>query len=139
MIRNRANSRRNATIAKHEAQSKLIAQPLANALRRNKALVVKLGELYKQLNAPVGAFGLDTLNVSTKALASHSKNDTDYHQLEAILAGLGVERNDAASAIQSELLGVEFDHRPIDVRRATALLAAGNSILHRARLLAARS
>jgi hypothetical protein len=112
---------------------------LPKALSQNEALVVKLGELYKQLNAPVGAFGLDTLDVSTAALASNSSNDSVYNQLETILAGLGVERNDAASAIQSELLGAEFGHHPIDTQQARALLAVGNAILNSASLLAAHS
>jgi hypothetical protein len=112
---------------------------LPKALRQNKTLVVKLGELYKQLNAPVGTFGLDTLKVSTKALASNSGNDSVYNQLEDILAGLGSARNSAASAIQSQLLGVEFGHHPVDAQQARALLAAGNAILNSASSLAAHS
>jgi hypothetical protein len=110
---------------------------LPRALRQNEPLVVKLAELYKQLNAPVGEFGLDTLNVSTAALASHSSNDGVYNHLEAILAGLGVARDNAASAIQSQLLGAEFGHHPVNPRQARALLTAGNAILASASFLAA--
>jgi hypothetical protein len=112
---------------------------LPGSVTRNEALVVGLGELYKQLNAPVGAFGLDTLDVSTKALASHSGNDSVYSQLEAILSGLGVARDADASAIQSQLLGAEFGHHPVDQRQAKALLAIGTAILRSASSLAARS
>ncbi len=108
---------------------------LPKALRQNQALAVKPGELYKQLNAPVGAFGLDTLKVSAKALASHSGNDSAYNLLEAILAGLGSARNSTASAVQSQLPGAEFGHHPIGARRARALLAAGNAILRSASLV----
>ncbi|MCW2936811.1 MAG: hypothetical protein JWM19_7773, partial [Actinomycetia bacterium] len=112
---------------------------LPKALRQNESLVVKLGELYKQLNAPVGGFGLDTLNISTAALASSSGNDRVYNHLEAALTGLGVARDDVASAIQSQLLGTEFGHLPVNPRRARALLTAGNAILASASFLAAHS
>jgi len=34
-----------------------------------------LGEVYKQLNAPFGQFGMDTLAMSTQAIKSGSSND----------------------------------------------------------------
>jgi hypothetical protein len=112
---------------------------LPQALRQDEPLVVKLGELYKQLNAPVGTFGLDTLAVSTAALASSSANDRTYNQLEGVLGGLGAARDSAASAIQSQLLGAEFGNQPVNPGRATALLASGGAILAGAGLLAAHS
>jgi hypothetical protein len=112
---------------------------LPQALRQDEPLTVKLGELYKQLNAPVGTFGLDTLAVSTAALASSSANDRTYNQLEGVLGRLGAARDKVAGAVQSQLLGAEFGNQPVNPGQATALLAAGSAILAGAGLLAAHS
>src|SRR5262249_46338689 len=102
---------------------------LPPAARSDERLLVQLGQLYKQVDAPVGAFGLDTLKVSTVALASMSANDATYTQLEGLLSQLGTARDGIASSIQSLLLGATFGGHPIDASQAAALLKAGSAML----------
>jgi hypothetical protein len=47
-------------------------------MRPDRPALLALGRVYTQIEAPVGAFGLDTLKASTGALASHSTGDTIY-------------------------------------------------------------
>jgi hypothetical protein len=59
------------------------------------------------LNAPVGQFGLDTLRISTTALASTSPGDGTYTSLEARLMGFGRQRDSIAGQISDLLHGAE--------------------------------
>ena len=45
------------------------------ALRKHQGTVAKLGATYKQLNAPFGAFAMNTLAASTKAIKSGTASD----------------------------------------------------------------
>lgn len=109
---------------------------LPGATRSGERLLVQLGELYKQLDAPVGAFGLDTLKVSTVALASRSPGDATYTALENELSQLGTQRDGIASAIQTLLLGATFAGQPVNAVRATGLINAGEALLARVAHLA---
>ena len=104
--------------------------------RSDERLLVQLGELYKQLDAPVGAFGLDTLKISTVALASRSPGDSTYTALENQLSQLGNERDGIASAIQTLLLGATSAGQPVNAGRATGLINAGQALLARVAHLA---
>ena len=55
---------------------------LPPGMRSHQSLLLRLGRVYTQLEAPVGAFGLDTLQALTRALASDSPGDTTYLQTE---------------------------------------------------------
>ena len=109
---------------------------LPGPLRAHEALAEQLGALYKQLNAPVGAFGRDTLKASTAALASTSNGDATYSRLEARLAALGAERDHVAGAIQALLLGAEFGQHPVSPQQAQSLIRAGDRVLAEAATLA---
>jgi hypothetical protein len=49
--------------------------------------LLQLARLYKQINAPFGQLGRDSLVVSTTALESNSTNDQVYINLESTIAG----------------------------------------------------
>jgi hypothetical protein len=66
---------------------------------------IHLAELYKQLNAPVGAFDLATLQLSTQALESSSPGDKVYNSLEQELVAIGNNRDAIASGLLQELDG----------------------------------
>jgi hypothetical protein len=68
-----------------------------------RAQYVQLAQLYKQLNAPVGAFGLATLQFSTTALESSSPDDSAYNNLEQRLVALGISRDAIATALLQAL------------------------------------
>jgi hypothetical protein len=60
---------------------------------------VQLGQLYQQINAPVGQFGLATLRLSTTALESgaNDANDTVFTAGTQRLAELGTQRDQIAA------------------------------------------
>jgi len=109
---------------------------LPAAMRVNYGTLIQLGKVYKQINAPVGTFGLDTLTASTRALASDSPGDATYTTIENELIKLGSERNAIASQMSSELLGAAFSGQPLNESEATALIASGRALLAQAAALA---
>ncbi len=77
-------------------------------VRNNLAFYVRLAQVYKQINAPVGALGLSTLSVSTRALASNSPNDATYQRLEQFLQTVTSTRNTLATQIITILETASF-------------------------------
>jgi len=67
-------------------------------LERNQQFLSRLGDIYKQINAPVGALGLDTLKISTVAL--ESTDDKIFAMLESRLTGIAAERDTLAAQLQ---------------------------------------
>jgi hypothetical protein len=95
----------------HEGRALLeVIQPsaLPGAVRDNLGELILLGQILKQINAPVGALGLSTLQISTTALESNSPNDSTYTQLENQLLQIAQGRNTIASQILSVLETAEF-------------------------------
>jgi len=99
------------------------------SLKHNEGLVRQLAQVYKQIDACVGQFGLGTLAVSTKAIESNSPNDSTYTNLENQLISLGNQRDRLASQMISLLEGAEFNGQPINQQQARQLIAQGRSLL----------
>jgi hypothetical protein len=57
----------------------LAGHALPGELARHRHTTTELGDVYKQLNAPFGAFGTDTLAASTRAIAG---DDATYAATE---------------------------------------------------------
>ncbi len=70
--------------------------------------LLRLAADYKQLDAGVGAFGLATLTVSSRALASQSAGDATYADLESWLQTEGSRRDALAHQIRSVLDAAAF-------------------------------
>jgi hypothetical protein len=81
-----------------------------------------LAAAYKQINAPIGAFGQGALKVSTKALASNEGNDGTYNFLETRLSALTSERDTLAAQIRDTLDDVEFNGSSLGIGHAIDLL-----------------
>ncbi len=109
---------------------------LPGSMRADTRLLVRLGDSFTQINAAVGAFGLDTLKASTRALASGSPKDATYTRIENELIRLGSERDAIVSLMKTELYGAAFGGRPLNARRARGLIAAADSLLAQAAALA---
>src|SRR5206468_2411602 len=85
---------------------------------------VKLARIYKQLNASFGAFDMDTLKVSTKALASGSAaDDSTYTSLENQIQNLTAQRDTLASQIKGILDDVAFNGTVLTEQQAKPLIA----------------
>ncbi len=68
-----------------------------------------LSTAYKQLDAPFGEFGRDSLMVSTKAVSSSSPNDGTYNAWNAQLAACEALRTPLVSQINSMLNSAAFN------------------------------
>jgi hypothetical protein len=99
--------------------------------------VATLSWVYKQLNAAVGSFGLDTLKASTKALNSGSAtDDTSYADIENQIADLGGQRDQLATQMIEILDSAAFSWTPVDQRHAWQLISQGTALLGQAHVLA---
>ncbi|GHO83935.1 hypothetical protein [Dictyobacter formicarum] len=76
---------------------------LPQTVRSNKGYYIHLGQVYKQINAPVGALSMQTVAISTQALESNSANDQTYNTLENGLISLTTLRNTLAQQIHNTL------------------------------------
>jgi hypothetical protein len=102
---------------------------LPSGMQAHRAALTALGQLYTQLEAPVGAFGLDTLRASTKALSSNSAGDATYTRIENQLQALGAQRDTIAGQIHALLLGAAFDGKTLNVAKARVLTRQGDRVL----------
>jgi hypothetical protein len=108
------------------------------AMRSNYPALRRLSQVYTQLEAAVGKFGLDTLKASTRALASNSPGDATYSGLESQLTSLGSARDALAAQIQAVLIGAEFGGKPLNsskpgkalITQANALLTEADNLAH---------
>jgi hypothetical protein len=93
----------------------------------------KLAPVYKQIQAILGQFGLDTLAASTKALESgNATDDSTYANLENELSSLGNQRDALASQMINLLEGAEFNNQPITQQQAQPLITQAQTLLNEA-------
>jgi hypothetical protein len=111
---------------------------LPPGLRMHRGTVLRLGRVFTQLEAPVGAFGLDTLRASTQALASSSPGDVTYTRIANALQRLGAARDAVGARMRVLLLGAAFGGRPLNGPAARALIRCGERLLGQAAVLGAR-
>jgi hypothetical protein len=102
---------------------------LPSGIRGNPLAFTLLARAYKQLNAPVGRFGLATLATSNKAITG---SDQTYNRLENRLASLGAQRDSLAAQIIQKLEAAEFNNQPLDWPSTFGLLAQANRLIERA-------
>jgi hypothetical protein len=110
---------------------------LPESLTEDQATFIELAQTYSQLNAPVGQFGLDTLKISTTALASTSSGDKTYTSLEDNLMEFGEQRDDLARQMSSALNAAEFNRHPINEEQASNLIGSAQELLEEVHAAAA--
>ncbi len=125
---------------RYEEDGRVITQALetrayAQTLTAHREAVERLGAVYKQVNAPFGAFGRHTLAASTRALAG---DDATYAPIEAKIADLTARRDALAAAIRTALNAAAFQARALDERQAEAWIDQARGLLAEAAALAAR-
>ena len=91
--------------------------------------------MYKQLNAPFGAFAMSTLKASTKALASNDANDSTYNSIEGQIQSLTAQRDALAAQMIGLLNGAEFKGQSFSDSQARSLIAQGQALLNQANSL----
>lgn len=90
-------------------------------------ILVQLGNVYKQINAPFGQVGKDSLIVSTVALASNSPNDGTYTNLENKIASWRTRRDVLAADIKG-VLDAAASGQTIDDNVAQQLIGEGEAL-----------
>jgi hypothetical protein len=100
-------------------------------------VATQLGDAYKQVNAPFGAFGHDTLIASTAALKS--ADELTYDTIESKIANLTFRRDALAGTIRSALDAAEFGNSRIDEDQARDWIQQAQHLLDEAHTLATSS
>jgi outer membrane murein-binding lipoprotein Lpp len=114
----------------------LDASAVPQSLRAHRETLRRLGEVYKQLNAPFGTFSMSLLKTSTRAIKSgSSSNDSTYMSLENQIAELTAQRDRLASEIKAALDGAAFSDRSLNEQQAKRWIDAAQSLIDRAALL----
>jgi hypothetical protein len=102
------------------------------SLLASRALFVQLGQVYKQINAPVGKLGLQTLQISTRALAGGSaQNDAAYEELESQLMDITATRDALAAQIEAILEATAFQGQLLNEQQANGLINQAQNLLGR--------
>ncbi|MFL5801136.1 MAG: hypothetical protein ACJ8CR_05265 [Roseiflexaceae bacterium] len=105
-------------------------------LRAHRETLLRLGAVYKQLNASFGQFSMDTLTASTKALKSGSAvDDQTYTSIEGEIQSLTAERDALASQIKAQLGAAVFGGQAINEQQAKDLIDQSEALLERAHAL----
>jgi hypothetical protein len=113
---------------------------LPPAVQQNLGFLIQLAQVYKQLDAAVGALGLTTLQASTVALESNAPNDSTYTQLENSLQTITNVRNAIASQMIAILEAAEFgggnaNAPQFNHAHIQQLIGKGNALLSHAKTL----
>jgi hypothetical protein len=115
----------------------LEAWAVPQSLRAHRETLRRLGEVYKQLNAPFGSFGMDTLKASTRALKSGSaSDDATYTTVETQIQALTATRDVLAVKIRAALDAAAFDGKALDEKQAKGYISAAQDVLAQAHTLA---
>ena len=118
-----------------------VTQPLYDwaipqSLRAHHETLLRLGDTYKQLNASFGAFDMNILKASTKALASNDAGDATYTSIENQIAGLTTQRDSLAGQIKGALNAAAFNGQALNEQQAKGLIDQANSLIGQAHTLA---
>jgi hypothetical protein len=116
----------------------LDAWAVPQSLIAHRETLRRLGEIYKQLNAPFGSFGANTLVASTRAVKSgNSANDTTYAATENQIASLTAARDALAAQIRGALDAAAFGGDSINNQQANDWIDKAQSLIDQAAALAA--
>ena len=116
----------------------LQAGAVSQGLRQHRETLERMGAVYKQVTAPFGTFGHDTLVASTKAVASGSAtDDSTYASIESRIQSLTAARDSLVSEMRAALNAAAFGGDRLDEQRLKLLTVEGADLLTQAQILAA--
>jgi hypothetical protein len=111
----------------------LDASAVPQSLRAHRETLRRLGDVYKQLNAPFGAFSMSVLKASTQAIKSGSDtNDSTYVSLEGRIGALTSRRDALASQIRAALDGAAFGGDSLNEGRAKGWIDQADNLIDQA-------
>ena len=103
---------------------------LPSSLKAHNSTLLDLGAAYKQIQAPFGQLGMDSLQVSTFAL--NSTDPTTYLTLEQEIQEWTTERDTIAAQMKAMLEGAAFGGRAIDENQAKSLISQAQRLISQA-------
>jgi hypothetical protein len=118
-------------------QGRVLVESLADwavppSLRAHRETLLRLGRIYKQINAPVGQLGLQTLRISTRALQSGTAaEDGAYARIEAQLADITTTRDALTAQIEAILEAAAFQGQQLNKQQAKDLIDQAENLLGR--------
>jgi hypothetical protein len=98
-------------------------------LRGQKHILEQLAKMYKQINAPFGQLALDSLKVSTAALASDTTEDAMYNALSDKIRAWTEQRDEIAAEMKAMLNGPVFYNTVFNEIRARQLIDLAQALL----------
>ena len=108
----------------------LDASAVPQSLRAHRETLRRLGEVYKQLNAPFGAFSMSVLKASTEAIRSGSTtDDSTYARIEGEISALTSRRDALASQIRATLDGAAFGGDALNESRAKGWIDQAQTLI----------
>ena len=97
----------------------------------------RLAGIYTALESPVGPFGLATLTLSTRAVASGSaQDDSLYQRTNTLLVNLGTQRNALGATMIGLLEGAAFSGEAIPPPEAASFTVQGDALLRQVQQVA---
>ena len=123
----------------YETDGRAVVEPLFDwavprTLIAHRETLLRLGAIYKQLNAPFGQFGKDTLQASTHALAA--ADDTVYMSIESQIESLTSQRDALAAQIRTALNAAAISGQALNEQQAKEWINQAQSLLDQAATLA---
>jgi hypothetical protein len=107
----------------------LLPSAIPNSLTAHHDTLLRLAQLYKQINAPFGQLSSDSLTVSTAALASNTSGDAEYAALEGKIADWTSRRDGLAGSMKAMLEAAAFQEQAIDEQQAKQLIGQATALL----------
>ena len=105
-------------------------------VRENPTTFVELAAALKQINAPFGDIGKDSLKISTVALNGNDPKDVTYTRLENQLASITIARDAIAGRMLTMLEDAEFNGKPVNNLEARPLIVEALLLVAYVHLLA---
>jgi hypothetical protein len=126
----------------YETDGRAVVQPLYDwavpqTLRAHRETLLRLGDVYKQLTAPFGTFGMRTLVASSRALGSGTAaDDSTYTSITGQISTLTSQRDALAAQIRTALNDAQFANRPLNEQQAKSWISQAQSLIDQATALA---
>lgn len=113
--------------ADYQPDGRVITQILAPSAAKggNGASFTELGDVYKQLNAPYGAFAHSLIVASTNGIKA---NDAIYLQTERAIQSLAAQRDEVVQQMRDLLDGSSNGHAEQLIRQGRSLLQAAQAL-----------
>jgi hypothetical protein len=107
-----------------------------SAVKKSSSYVA-LCQTLKEIDAPVGPFGIFSLQASTAGIMSgNATDDSEYVYVEGQISSLTTQRDALASQILSQLEGAAFHNQPIDEAKASQSIVDGINLVKAMQALA---